>query len=90
MSSNLAVVLAEEAQLANLKVPFLKVSAADTAMDKNVLGNHVSFKYYFQPSPANSTALALYLIQFNGYLHAVTNFTKSSLRTSQCGTPCWA
>jgi branched-chain amino acid transport system substrate-binding protein len=65
------VVLAEEAQLATYKVPYLDTGAADTTLLQNVINNYAQNKYFFMVSPVNSTALATGLIQFYGYLHYV-------------------
>ena len=71
------VVLAEEAQLAHYKVPFLDTGAADTTLGQNVLKNYTQNKYFFMVSPVNSTALAVGLITFYATLrHTDSNLTK--------------
>ena len=69
------VVLAEEAQLPNYKVPFLDTGAADTSLGMNVLDNYSLYKYFFMVSPVNSTSLAVGLITY----YATLRYTNASL-----------
>ncbi|MHA2397613.1 MAG: ABC transporter substrate-binding protein [Promethearchaeota archaeon] len=44
------------------KIIFFNVGAATTSLSAKVLSDYATYKYFFQPSPMNSTALAIELI----------------------------
>lgn len=56
-------VLAYQPLFMDKEIIFWNIGAATTALTGKVLSDYDNYKYFFQPSPINSTALAMQLIQ---------------------------
>lgn len=70
------VVIAIQDKIADFKIPFINIGAASVVMTKRVLEDYDRYKYFFRSNPLNSTALAISLIQFYGFLRKALGFSK--------------